>query len=101
MATKKIKLTDPQFASLYKKNPDFDILNFDFHDKKVVDNLKSVKGLKQSEKSTDPTEALKTLQRLLRVYPDKVVAKALQEKGLDSAHRIASIPEQKFVRNNL
>lgn len=30
MKTQKIKLTGSEYTSFYKKNPSFDILNFDF-----------------------------------------------------------------------
>jgi hypothetical protein len=31
-----LKLQNPKFASFYKENPRFDILNYDFHNDEVV-----------------------------------------------------------------
>lgn len=52
------------------------------------------------EQSTDAAtvEALKTAQRLLRLHPSQAVAAALADAGLRSAHQVAALGEQQFVR---
>jgi len=93
MKTQKIKLTKPEFASLYKQNPDFDILHFDFHNDEVVSQLK-LKG----QRKIGNIETLKTYQRLLRINPNEEVAEKLISQGIISAQHIAAMPEKEFVK---
>ncbi len=37
MEIKTIKVKHTEFASLYKRDPNFDLLNFDFHDQEAVE----------------------------------------------------------------
>lgn len=89
MATK-IKLQNPEFASFYRENPGFDILNFGFHDKNAVQKLKIPKG-------GPSVETLKTYQRLMRLSPDEQVAAKLMDQGIVSAHHIAAMHEDEFI----
>ena len=121
MANNTIKLKGME--AFHTQNKGFDILTFDFHEKEQVSNL-NWEGI-DKEKHLDE---LKTNQRLLRiVHPvaaDKKptdtmsdenklddngltdnksgnavnLAEGLRLAGLDSAHKIAAMPEHRFVR---
>lgn len=90
MADRILKLNDLELNSIFSANPDFDILNFDFY------NNDTVKGL-NLENSAEQMEKLKAYQRLLRIYPDEEIAKKLMDKQLDSACKIANLPEYYFI----
>ncbi|USG65946.1 neuraminidase-like domain-containing protein [Brevibacillus ruminantium] len=77
----------------YQQNEEFQLLHFDFYDPQKTASLNWA-GLDQEGIQTE----LKAYQRVMRVYPDQQVAKELLEQGLDSAHKIAAIPEHRFVR---
>jgi len=93
MAQPTIKLKGME--SFHEQNPGFDILKFDFHDKKAVKKLTLGETVQP-----EVMEELKTNQRLLRIHPDQKVANKLRAKGLDSAHAITAIPEFQFVREH-
>jgi len=86
MAQPAIKLKG--MGAFHEQNPDFDILKFDFHDKKAVKKLTLGK-----QNHPENIDELKTNQRLLRIHPEQEVADKLRAKGLDSAHAITAIPE--------
>ena len=85
-----LNLQNPEFASFYKENPGFDILNFGFHNKNAVQKLKIPKG-------GPSIETLKAYQRLLRLSPDEQVAKVLSDDGIVSAQQIAAMHEHEFI----
>ena len=106
---------DFSLENLYKKDPSFDILNFDFHDPEKVSELKAFLTAPPKSKKTrllkamsEPTssisevdtsiEKMKTMQRTLRITADNSIAEKLMEMGYDSANKIAAIPQRKFVR---
>ncbi len=107
-----IRVDDSALAGFYTQNPSFDVLHFDFHDQAAVSGLNWEKVDKETVLSQ-----LKAYQRLLRIHPDPAVARALlgerpgpaisfgleeakaaPPKGLDSAHGIASMTENHFVK---
>jgi hypothetical protein len=78
--------------TFHDQNPGFDILKFDFHDKKAVDKLKL--------ENTEQLEELKAYQRILRLHDDQDTADKLINRGLVSAHHIARMPEDIFVKQH-
>ncbi len=110
-----IKVSDDRLNSFYSQNPDFDIFQFNFLNGKT-NNL----NWENVERETS-LELLKKYQRLLRINPNPEIAKKLlnapsqsefsirsrslssqegNESGvsLDSAHAIASMTEEQFVK---
>ncbi|ACV63634.1 virulence plasmid 28.1 kDa A protein [Desulfofarcimen acetoxidans DSM 771] len=85
----KIKGMEP----FQKQNPEFSILDFNFHDNEQLANLKWDGGDKENLLGE-----LKTYQRLLRIYPDITAAQTLQEKGIDSAFKITALSRNQFVK---
>lgn len=111
MKNKIIQQNDPTPESFCKSNPDFDILNFDFHNEESISELsanlepgsapKKLKARRTTtlaEEKSSFIESMKGIQRALRISPDRVVAEKLIEKGYDSANKIAAMPQRKFVR---
>jgi len=104
-------------------NPDHDVLNFDYYDAQVVERKMIWKNdtLDYTHQKHIIINALKSCQRLLRAYPDDLsqvdfsaanFVTALYEiqyhkgvgdeayiNGFRSAHQIAAISEDNFVRN--
>jgi hypothetical protein len=93
METKKIKLNKPEYSSLYRENPEFDILHFNFHDEDAVQQLKF-----KTKEEAGSIEKLKAYQRLLRLSPNEHLAEKLLSQGLVSAQHIAAIPPKEFVK---
>jgi hypothetical protein len=84
---------DDGFEQFLRQNPGFNLLQFDFRRPGATDSL-NFEGM-------DPEAAitsLKTFRRLLRLYPSQAVAAALAGAGLRSAHQVAALGEQRFVR---
>lgn len=77
------------WQSVLDRNPSFDLSSFD--------------GLNQLDFTGLDREAavntLKVLQRLARVTSSLAAAEALYQAGLSSAHQIAAMSEQQFVRS--
>ena len=82
-----LRIQTPELQSFYARNPDFDLLTFNFFDEKAVRELKAKKAL----------PALMAHQRIARVYPNSFAVVELLKRGFDSAHKIASLPEDTFV----
>jgi hypothetical protein len=76
----------------FETNPDFDLLRADMDRDGTISGL-NFDGFDQQI----AIEALKTQQRLLRIYPLRAVADTLYDAGLRSAHDIAGLPEHSFV----
>ena len=87
------RLTLPQFSSFYTKNPDFDILTFNFLDKDAVNALKFSGGNKDAK-----LQELMQYQRLLRLYPDVSVAEKLIADHLDSSLKITHLSQSVFIK---
>lgn len=90
MADKILKLNGLELNSICSTSPDFDILNFDFYNKDMVKGLNLKNSAEQMEK-------LKAYQRLLRIYPNEEIAKKLIDELIDSACKIANLPEYYFI----
>lgn len=88
-----LKLNKPEFDSLYKADPSFNILNFDFLNKNAVAKLALPK-----EQEPKLLDELKSYQRLLRIDPNMQVADSLYENGINSAGKIANVPFKKFFK---
>jgi hypothetical protein len=80
-------------AAFHKAHPDFDLLGFDFYAPDAATRLP------KGGKGPAVAAQLRAQQRVLRVTPDATNARKLLEAGFDSAHRIAAMPEHKFVRH--
>ncbi len=78
-----------------EQNAGFDLLNFDSHLPGMAESL-DFGNLDSSE----TISTLKTLQRLLRVYPSTEIATRLMEAGFHSAHQISALSEQQFVQRS-
>ncbi|ABO49534.1 hypothetical protein Dred_0999 [Desulforamulus reducens MI-1] len=79
--------------SFQEQNPQFNILDFNFHNEEQLANLKW--------DGTDKKTLLRNLQayqRLLRIYPDVNAAQTLQEQGFDSAFKITALSRNQFVK---
>lgn len=87
-----LKSTSTELAKFYTDNPNFNILNFDFHDTSEVDQLKFGSADKQQLLGQ-----LMTYQRLLRIDPDATVAKTLIDNQMTSAMKITSMSQSQFV----
>ncbi len=112
MATSTIKVSDKALDNFLKDNPDFDLLHFDFHDHAELSKLDAqlkttVMGKKALKTAVPGSEQQqmnllvsqgKAKQRALRIASDASIADKLIEHGYDSAHKIASISQRKFVR---
>ncbi len=88
-----LKINDPALGNFYKNNPNFDILDFDFHDKEDVSKLKIAKA-----NQAVVLDKLKAYQRLLRVEPNPDVAVALYENSMDSARKITTLSQSQFIK---
>jgi hypothetical protein len=75
------------------QNAETDLRRIDLHNQRHLAGL-NWDGLDARQL----TPHLKAYQRLLRLHPDSDVREALFRHGFDSAHRIASVSEHKFVR---
>ena len=76
----------------YAQNASLDILHFDFLDSRAVDQL--------NWSEIDKTSVLKVLmayQRLLRIDPDEATAQVLYQNGMDSAQKITTLSQSRFV----
>ncbi|WP_019508416.1 hypothetical protein [Pleurocapsa sp. PCC 7319] len=110
-----IKVSDDRLNSFYNQNPDFDILQFN-----LLNGQTNNLNWENVERETS-LELLKKYQRLLRINPNPEIAKkllnapsqsesSLQSRSLaslegngsgvslDSAHVIASMTEEQFVK---
>lgn len=96
MASNKIKLKARALKPFFKSNPAVDILHFDFHDREAVSKL-NWNGADRARH----TNELKAYQRLLRIHPDEKIAEKLKARGIDSARKIAALPEHQFIRDYL
>ena len=107
-----IKINDGTLDKFLKDNPDFDILHFDFHNQAELSQLEAqlktagiaqktlkaaVPGSEQQQMKLLTSQG-KAKQRALRISSDTNIADKLLEQGYDSAHKIASISQRKFVR---
>lgn len=91
--------------AFHEQNPHFDLLDFDFLDKEQVDQL----NWGELDGACHLNE-LKTYQRLWRVLKPADagnhlediadLVEGLRQAGFDSAHRIASMSEHRFVREH-
>ena len=88
-----IRINKQELSQFYAQNPDFSILDFDLYDRKQLSTL-NWEGVNDQS----ALEEMRVYQRLLRLHPDQNTAELLRSKGLDSAHKIAAMPEHKFVR---
>ncbi len=93
MNTANLQLQNKEFSSFYKKNPGFNILQFNFHDAKAIKEL-DWKGVDEKE----VLNKLAAYQRLLRIYPDEATAQILLADGFNSAQKITSISQSQFVK---
>ncbi|MDN5201284.1 neuraminidase-like domain-containing protein [Fulvivirgaceae bacterium BMA10] len=92
MGKKPQKTRNQKLKLFQQRNSGFNIRNFDFHDQKAVDKLKL-------SKNTVSLEELKSYQRLMNINPSSGTATKLLDNGFDSAHKIAAMPQHKFVRD--
>ncbi len=94
-----LKISDPDLESFYKNNPDFDILNFEFHNKDKLSQFTT--QLKDSgigeDKIAGKVEYSIANQRLLKLHPDADLAKGLFDRGIVSANQLARIPRHVFI----
>lgn len=81
------------WQSFFDRNPDFDLLHFDFARPDAAAQL----ALGENDEAA--ISVLKALQRLMRVTTSQPAAEALYQAGLSSAHQIAAMPEHQFVRS--
>ena len=102
-----IKISDNDLDRFYSLNPNFDILEFNLSDQAALSQL----DWENLDRETI-LELLKKYQRLLWINPDPEIAKKLLKPslqaseegigvGLDSAHAIASMSEEQFVKMRL
>ncbi len=101
--------TDEILKPFFDDNEEFDLLSFNFFDEAAVNDL-NWKGLKREKENLDREEIvehLKKYQRLLRIHPNPEIAKKLLNASSsatptqlkpDSAHAIASMTEEQFVK---
>lgn len=90
-----ITISDDRLNSFYNQNQDFDILQFNF----INGQTNQLKWENVEQETT--LELLKKYQRLLRINPNEEIAKQLLDKSgvnLDSAHAIASMTEEQFIK---
>ncbi len=90
---KPLTILSAELSSFYEKNSQFDLVAFDFFDAEAVRRLSWPKGLAAGE----ALPVLMAQQRVLRIHPNTYVGDALLANGFDSAHRVASMPEDSFV----
>ena len=93
-AKQTLSAADPALQKFHADNPDFDLLHFDFHARTPV----TAAWLD----ALDPTlrAGLLRQQRVARLTTDGALGSRLQDAGLDSAHRIAAMPEHRFLREH-
>lgn len=77
------------------RQPDLDLAAVDLYDPAAIAALALPEGGAEAL-----LDRLRERQRVARVAPDGAVAARLLEAGLDSAHRIAAMPERRFVREH-
>jgi Tc toxin complex TcA C-terminal TcB-binding domain/Neuraminidase-like domain/Salmonella virulence plasmid 28.1kDa A protein len=83
---------DPRFQRFFEQNPDFDVTTFPFLDGEAA------AGLDWS--GYDPVadrQVAMAWQRVLRLGPPDELAGTLIERGYDSSHAIARVPEWQFA----
>jgi hypothetical protein len=90
---KPLPILSAEFSSFYDKNPQFDLSTFNFFDVEAVRRLNWPEGLKAGA----ALPVLMAQQRVVRIHPNTYVGDALLVSGFDSAHSIASLPEDRFV----
>lgn len=84
------------FKAFFRANAHVDLMSFDFLDEGAVAALDwSSVAARDEARGT-----LMAYQRLLRIHPSNRAATALHARGLDSAQRIAALPESRFVAEN-
>jgi len=84
-----------KFKKLFDQNPKLDIKTYDFI------NPQSVERINWFDYEPENTKAeLMTYQRLLRLHDDPGIADKLINRGLVSAHHIARMPEDVFVKQH-
>jgi len=86
---------DPELASFADGYAGADLATLDLHDAETVAGL----GV-APERAAAVAEKLRARQRVARVAPTPAVAEGLLAAGLDSAQRIAALPEHRFVREH-
>lgn len=98
MPRKTMKSVDIELKIFNKKNRGFNILTFDFNNTEEVKKLKL--GVRAAKSKSDKIEVLKGLQRLMRIHPNEKMATKLISKGLVSAHHIAALPPNEFIKKH-
>ena len=93
----RIAISDDRLNSFYNQNPDFDILQFN-----LLNGQTNNLNWQNIEQETT-LDLLKQYQRLLRLNPNPEIADKLLNTSspsgrLDSAHAIASMTEEQFVK---
>ena len=83
----------PELAGFAAANPGVDLVAVDLFDRRTLSGLR----LGDADRA-QTLDKLRRAQRLLRVEPDAGCARALLERGYDSAHAIAATPRARFVR---
>ncbi|AZE89384.1 neuraminidase-like domain-containing protein [Pseudomonas orientalis] len=83
---------DAQLLRFHSEHPDFDLLHFDFH------KTSSTTSAWLAQLDPLMRARLQQQQRLARITTDGVLGSRLQAAGFDSAHRIANVPEHRFLR---
>lgn len=100
--TAKPKFTDKLLKAFYAKNPEFDTLQFRFHNAKHVLELK--KKLKKAKMKADTIDStlrrVKTHQRLYKLHSKHEVAEKLASRNFISANHIAQVPRNIFVKEH-
>ena len=81
-----------ELESFHAAHPDFDLLGFDFYSADATAELPEMGPALQAR--------LQAQQRVLRITPYASIARKLLDSGFDSAHRIAAMPEHKFLRQH-
>jgi hypothetical protein len=90
-----IRTGDPGLAALAAARPDDDLLTMQVFDKSLLDGVEL-----KSANASDTLEALRSQQRLVRVGVPPDAVSALLAQDLDSAHAIASLAEEDFVKRS-
>ncbi|MEQ5857164.1 neuraminidase-like domain-containing protein [Halomonas sp. EF61] len=84
-----MKVADPQVSPFLEAHPDVDLTTFDFIAHQVDPQGACM--------DADVIPHLKGYQRLSRLTDSHHLAYCLKQRGLDSAHRIAALPEETLV----
>jgi hypothetical protein len=92
MKSRSGELQNEQLQQFLSQNAGADLRRIDLHNPRHLAGL-NWNGLDAQQL----TPHLKAYQRLLRLHPDAAVREALFRHGFDSAHRVASVSEHKFV----